>query len=318
MLKINIADTPSSQERGLMFVRELPHDHGMLFKFPDSKKLSFWGVNTYIPLDIAFVNSDNQIVDIQEIHPLSEKSVSCEKECPMAIEANIDYFKDNNISVGDEIELIDDIMEGSCIVFNKTKKFAQNSQTEQISVEDAQGIQLPVDDFILDQYEQEPKFEGNFNDRGNYENIDDFPQEDFSQQQDSELPTYNINDIQFADDTEDEVEDFDPDEFISVDTDKMTPEKPPEDYPDFTNSSDAIRWGNFNNQTLWIDYDTKSGQNIQRNIEPHGTYTASNGNQIVVAFDETVNDIRAFIVNKIKDFQFLGRTFKDKFVFTPK
>ena len=45
---------------------------------------------------------------------------------------------------------------------------------------------------------------------------------------------------------------------------------------------------------------------------------AGTGNIIAVTFDKTVNDIRAFIINEIEDFQFLGRTFKDKFTFSPR
>ena len=316
MLRVNIADTPSKHERGLMFVKDLPHDHGMLFKFPQPKKLSFWGLNTYIPLDIAFVNSNNQIIDIQEIHPLNQKAVACKEDCPMAIEANIDYFKDNGITVGDTINLIDDIMEGPVVKFIKVKKTAQKSETEEITVEDAEEIELPVEDFLIDEYEQEPYNEGETDDYEDFEGIQELPQVGEGDIGDGELAEYGIEDIQFADDFDEELEAIDPSELF-VDTNDMVPEQPEGEYPQFTNPSDAMRWGDFNNEVVWIDYDTRSGRNIQRNIEPHGTYVASNGNQIVVAFDETANDIRAFIVNKIKDFQFLGRTFKDKFVFSP-
>lgn len=315
MLRVNVADTPSKQERGLMFVKDLPHDHGMVFKFPQPKKLSFWGVNTYIPLDIAFVDTKNRIVDIQEIHPLSQKSVACKEDCVIAVEANIDYFKDNNISIGDTISIVDDIMEGPCVKFSKVNKFAQKSRTEEISIEEAEGIDLEDNDFLIDQYEEEPYLDGDFEDRDGYEDFQEVSDEsDFSEQ---ELPQLGESDIEFADDIEDDLEDFDPNEFVSVDKDGDFPEEADGDFPDFTNAMDALVWGDSNNQTVWIDYETKSGKNIQRNIEPHGIYMASTGNLIVVTFDETINDIRAFIVNEIKDFQFLGRTFKDKFVFTP-
>lgn len=314
MLRVNIADTPSKQEQGLMFVKELPHDHGMLFKFPQPKKLAFWGVNTYIPLDIAFIDSNNKIVDIKEIHPLSQKSVACNHDCPIAIEANIDYFKDNNISIGDTIDLIDDFMEGPCVSFKKISKIAQNSQTEEISVEEAENLDLPTNDFIIDDYEDEPYNEGNYRNDREYDDFQELNQDDYY---DSELPEYGIEDIEFADDYYSEIDNFDPNEFLSVDKDGDYPEESEGDFPQFNNAMDALVWADNNNQVMWIDYDSKSGQNIQRNIEPHGIYMADTGNLIIVAFDETVNDIRAFIVNKIKDFQFLGRTFKDKFVFSP-
>jgi len=319
MLRVNIADTPSKQEKGLMFVRQMPHDYGMLFQFPKPRKLSFWGVNTYIPLDIAFVDENHRIVDIKEIHPLDQKGVSCDKECPIAIEANIDYFKDNNISIGDTIDLVDDLMDGPCVKFKKLSKIAQKSQTEQISVEEAEEIDLPVDDFVIDQYEQEPQFEGGFDERESFEDFQEVPQEeDFIDEPEGELPEYSIEDIGFADDFGDEMETFDPYEFMDIEKDKNEPQEPGRDFPQFTNAQSAAEWASQSKQTMWIDYDTRSGKNIQRNIEPHGIYQASTGNTILVAFDETVNDIRAFILEKIKDFQFLDRTFKDKFIFTPK
>ena len=111
-LKVEIADTPSKTQKGLMFRKSLNEDNGMLFKFSRPQKLSFWGLNTYIPLDIAFVNSQGKIVNISHISPLSTKSVSSERSCTMAIEANYGYFKKNKISSGDIIKfdkLSDDI-----------------------------------------------------------------------------------------------------------------------------------------------------------------------------------------------------------------
>jgi len=103
-LKVEIADTPSKTQKGLMFRKSLKDDSGMVFKFSRPQKLSFWGLNTYIPLDIAFVNSQGKIVNISHISPLSTKSVSSDRACTMAIEANYGYFQKNKISSGDTIQ----------------------------------------------------------------------------------------------------------------------------------------------------------------------------------------------------------------------
>lgn len=102
-LKVELADTPSKHEQGLMFRKKLDENSGMLFKFQNPHKLSFWGLNTYIPLDIAFIDKNNKIVKISNIPPLSQKSILSDKDCMLALETNYGYFKKNKINVGDVI-----------------------------------------------------------------------------------------------------------------------------------------------------------------------------------------------------------------------
>lgn len=105
MLFVEIADTPSKLAHGLMFKKEMPQNEGMLFQFSSSQHYSFWGQNTYIPLDVAFVNKDNEITEIKQITPLSTKMVSSNFYCNKAIEANAGYFSEKGIKPGDKIEI---------------------------------------------------------------------------------------------------------------------------------------------------------------------------------------------------------------------
>jgi uncharacterized membrane protein (UPF0127 family) len=67
-----VADTPATRSRGLMFVRELPPDRGMLFLFEAPYFASFWMKDTYIPLDLLFVSPDGRIANvIENATPLS-------------------------------------------------------------------------------------------------------------------------------------------------------------------------------------------------------------------------------------------------------
>lgn len=109
-LKVDIADTPFKHQRGLMFRNKLGEDDGMLFKFDKPQNLKFWGVNTYIPLAIAFVSPEKEIVKISYISPFSDNCVDSEVDCDLAIEANYDFFEKNRIDIGNKIEVIHEDM----------------------------------------------------------------------------------------------------------------------------------------------------------------------------------------------------------------
>lgn len=113
-LKVEIADTPNKHQMGLMFREKMENDEGMLFKFDFPQKLKFWGVNTYIPLSIAFVDENNVIIKISSIKPGDSSCVSSDKECDRAIEANIDFFEKNKIKTGDKIDISYD--DDPCII----------------------------------------------------------------------------------------------------------------------------------------------------------------------------------------------------------
>lgn len=61
-----VADTEQRRERGLMFVKHMAPDAGMLFIYPRSQNISMWMKNTYIPLDMLFVSSDGKVVKVVE------------------------------------------------------------------------------------------------------------------------------------------------------------------------------------------------------------------------------------------------------------
>jgi uncharacterized membrane protein (UPF0127 family) len=64
--RVWVADTPARREQGLMWVRSLPADRGMLFVFDAPQPASFWMKNTYVALDLLFVAPDGRIVRVAE------------------------------------------------------------------------------------------------------------------------------------------------------------------------------------------------------------------------------------------------------------
>lgn len=97
-----------------MWRKDLPWDQGMLFKFPNLITASFWGKNTYIPLDIAFISKEGKILEIKEIAPMSTKPVYSSDYCAMAVETNAGFFKSNGINPGHSIKIEGNNMEFIC------------------------------------------------------------------------------------------------------------------------------------------------------------------------------------------------------------
>lgn len=104
-LKVEIADTPPSRQRGLMFRERLSEDEGMLFVFERADHLSFWMKNTLIPLSIAFIDADDKIVQIEHMEPLDEQTLH-RSVTPVlyALEVNQGWFERHRINVGDRVQ----------------------------------------------------------------------------------------------------------------------------------------------------------------------------------------------------------------------
>ena len=61
---LEVANSPSEREHGLMYRKSLPHNHGMVFVFGNPQVQSFWMKNTLIPLDMIFVGSDGTVLNV--------------------------------------------------------------------------------------------------------------------------------------------------------------------------------------------------------------------------------------------------------------
>lgn len=59
-----IADDDQRRARGLMFIKQLGADDGMLFIYSQPRPVSMWMKNTYVPLDMVFVGADGRVINV--------------------------------------------------------------------------------------------------------------------------------------------------------------------------------------------------------------------------------------------------------------
>ena len=105
LTNIEVASNPNDRRKGLMYRKSLSEDHGMFFVWEYRKRQCMWMRNTYIPLNVAYIDTKGKILEIYEMLPLSEDSICSKKRVKYALEVNLDYFKRNNVSVGDLIDI---------------------------------------------------------------------------------------------------------------------------------------------------------------------------------------------------------------------
>ena len=103
-ISIEIADNDAETTQGLMYRKSMPDTCGMLFVFPDSQERSFWMKNTFIPLDLLFINSNKEVITIQPNRPpFSEEAIPSYKPAQYVLEVNAGFCQRNGIKQGDKI-----------------------------------------------------------------------------------------------------------------------------------------------------------------------------------------------------------------------
>lgn len=101
-----IADTPARHSQGLMFVRDLPADAGMLFVYEQPAVIAMWMKNTYIPLDMLFVAPDGRIAHIlANAKPHSLATLSSEKVVQSVVELRGGEAARRGFKVGDRVRV---------------------------------------------------------------------------------------------------------------------------------------------------------------------------------------------------------------------
>jgi uncharacterized membrane protein (UPF0127 family) len=108
LVKIEIADSEQERELGLMNRTSLAENAGMMFIFMEPVKTGFWMKDTKIPLSIAFINDNFDIVSILDMDPCEAapcKVYTPESAYSAALEVNQGAFEKWGVRVGDRVTL---------------------------------------------------------------------------------------------------------------------------------------------------------------------------------------------------------------------
>lgn len=99
-----LAQTRPQQSRGLMYVRDMPQDAGMLFVYSEPAALSMWMKNTYIPLDMLFIRNDGTVSSVvANTEPLSLRSISAVEPVSFVLELNAGTTERLRIGPGNQV-----------------------------------------------------------------------------------------------------------------------------------------------------------------------------------------------------------------------
>ncbi len=104
-LQVEIPNNIRDFNLGLMFRESLDINSGMLFIFDEVADQSFHMTETKIPLDIAFITEEGIIESIKQLEPYEESPIASDGEVICALEVNRGWFAENNVEVGDEIDI---------------------------------------------------------------------------------------------------------------------------------------------------------------------------------------------------------------------
>lgn len=101
----NVKEAKSIEERrdGLQNVKELPQDEGMIFYFVTPQNVEMWMRDTLIPLDIIFINEDQEVIAVEQGKP-NDDTLLDHNNTMYVVEVN----SNSGVKVGDELEFMDE------------------------------------------------------------------------------------------------------------------------------------------------------------------------------------------------------------------
>lgn len=105
--KVKEATSTEEKAKGLQGIEKLSEDEGMLFYFDPPEDVQFWMKDVDIPLDIIFIDDDEEVIKVQEGIPNDETFIEA-PDVAYVLEVNAN----SGIQVGDELDIDDEEEKG--------------------------------------------------------------------------------------------------------------------------------------------------------------------------------------------------------------
>ena len=101
---VEVMRTDEQRARGLMHRRFMPEDRGMLFDFKREEPVAMWMKNTYLSLDMVFIDKSGKVVNIAEnTEPLSERIIPSAGPVLAVLELNAGTARRIGLKPGDRL-----------------------------------------------------------------------------------------------------------------------------------------------------------------------------------------------------------------------
>ena len=103
ILDVEVASNKAERALGLMNRAAMPESRGMLFVYPAPAYFCMWMKNTKIPLSVAFIDAQGQVINIEDMVPQTETNHCTARNATYALEANRGWFARHGVSAGSQI-----------------------------------------------------------------------------------------------------------------------------------------------------------------------------------------------------------------------
>ena len=104
-VQLQIALHPAETQQGLMYRKEMGPEEGMLFVFDRPQQMSFWMRNTYLPLDIGYLDAGGVLREVYPMYPHDERPVASRGRMQFALEMNQGWFRHYGVKPGVKLDL---------------------------------------------------------------------------------------------------------------------------------------------------------------------------------------------------------------------